>query len=466
MKYKRLVATLITTSFLSMNIMPAACLAATKNNKESKPAKVKKSKLIKSQVSEYRFDYVNTDWWKGFDDEYLNAYIIKAIENNHDLKIATLRVEQYRQMMKLQFANELPQISGGFSPTGIKMPGVTNTSGVWAFPINVSYELDLFLKNRDKTRSSKKEWDKSKFDERAAYIAISSAVGATYFNIIRADKLIELQQEIIKDRKEIFELMSARNEAGLTSTADVVRANKAYVAATADLTELEKSRTTLLNSLAVLTGESPANINELKRKPYEDSYLVKIPESIPSEVIDQRPDYLAAEKMVEKAGIDVRVAKKEFLPNINIFGLMAFGSSAFGNVFSWSNVFGVLSASAMMNLFTGGKKVANLRLKKNLYEQVLHDYYNTNLKAIQEVNDTLVSLKQDDKKYKTNLKVYKMEQKDFAYNTEKYKAGMISYLDLLQKKENLLSLNKQVVSDKIDCNVDYIGLYKATGTKL
>ncbi|MBS4760599.1 MAG: TolC family protein [Clostridium sp.] len=455
MKYKKFAAGLILTSILSMNFVHVPCFAAGKKNK-----------LIKTQVTEYRFDYVNTDWWKTFDDEYLTEYIIKAIENNYDLKIATLKVEQYHQMTKLQFANELPQISGGFSPTGIKLPGSTSTSGIWAFPLNVSYELDLFLKNRDKTRSVKKEWEKSKFDERASYIAISSAVGATYFNIIKADKLIELQKEIIKDRKQIYELMSERNKIGLTSTADLVKANKAFVSATADLADLEKTRTTLLNSLAVLIGESPANINDLKRKEYEESYLVKVPESIPSEIIDQRPDYLAAEKMVEKAGIDVRVAKKEFLPNINLFGLMAFGSSALGNAFTWGNVFGVLSASAMLNLFTGGRKIANLRLKKNAYEQILQNYYKTNITAIQEVNDALVALKQDDKKYKTNLNVYKMEQKDFKYSQAKYEEGLISYLDLIQRKENLLVLNKQVVQNQLDCNVDYIGLYKATGAKI
>ena len=463
MKYKRVAAAFILASMLTNIIMPAACTAKTKQDRQKEK---QNSKLIKSQVSEYRFDYVNTDWWKGFDDEYLNDYIIRAIENNHDLKIATLRVEQYHQMTKLQFASELPQVSGGFSPTGLKLPGSTSTSGIWAFPIMVNYELDLFLKNRDKTKSAKKEWEKSKFEERASYIAISSAVGSTYFNIIRADKLIELQKEIINDRKQIYELMSERNKVGLTSTADLVRANKAYIAATADLTDLEKSRTTLLNNLAVLIGESPANIGELKRKDYDESYLVKIPESIPSEIIDQRPDYLAAEKMVEKAGLDVRIAKKEFLPRLNLIGLMAFGASSFSNAFSWANVFGVLGGSAMLDLFTGGKKIANLKLKKNAYEQILHNYYNTNLKAIQEVNDSLVALKQDDKKYKTNLNVYKLEQKDYKFSENKYDAGLISYLDLLQRKENLLSLNKQVVSNKIDCNIDYIGLYKATGTKL
>lgn len=453
MKYKKLAASILLASIMTSNI------ATITQAKES-------NKVIKSQISEYRFDYVNTQWWNTFEDEFLNEYICKAIENNHDLKIATLRVEQYNQMTKMQFSNQLPQLTAGFAPAGIKMPGMTNTMGNWGFPVMVNYELDLFLKNRDKTLSTKKDVEKSKFEERASYIAVSSAVGATYFNIIRADKLIELQKEIIKDRKQIFKLMSDRNAVGLTSTADVVNANKAYVAAEADLTELEKSRDILLTNLAVLIGESPANISNLQRKEYEDAYFVKIPESIPSEIIDQRPDYLVAEKMVEKAGIDVRAAKKEFLPSINLIGLVAFGSSALGNAFNWANAFGALSAAAMMNLFTGGKKTANLKLKKNAYEQVLHNYYNTNLKAIQEVNDSLVTLKQDDKKYKTNLEVLRLEEKDFAYTQAKYNEGLISYLDLLQKKENLLSLNKLVVSNKLDCNVDYIGLYKATGTKL
>lgn len=456
MKFNKLIATSLIATIISTNILPTTVIAADK----------KETKLIKSQVSEYRFDYINTDWWKTFDDEYLNEYIIKAVENNYDLKVATLRVEQYRQLSKMQFANELPTVTAGFSPTGMKLPGSTSTSGMWAFPIIVSYEADIFLKNRNKTKSAQKEWEKSKIYERASYITVVSAVGSTYFNVIRADKLIDIQKEIIQSRKDIYELMSERNKVGLTSTADVVRANKAYIAATADLTDLEKSRAMLLNNLAVLIGESPANAHELKRKAYDDSYFVNVPESISSEIIDQRPDYLAAEKSVEKAGMDVKIAKKEFLPKINLFGLAAFGSSALNTAFNWSGLVGALSAGLMADLFTGGRKVTNLRLKKNEYEQILQNYYKTNLTAIQEVNDSLVALKQDDEKYKTNFNVYELEQKDFTYTTMKYEEGLISYLDLLQRKENLLSLNKLVVSNKIDCNVDYIGLYKATGAKL
>ena len=458
MKYKKALAALITLSITGLNMLPVPALAKSKKDKENK--------VIKSQVSQYQIDYINMPWWETFNDEYLNGYIDKAIRNNHDLKIATLRIEQYRQLEKMQMSSELPAVSGGFAPAGLKLPGQTNTSGMWAFPIMVHYEADIFLKNRDKTRSAKKDWEKAKIDERAAFITVASAVGTTYFNIIKADKLIELQKEIIKDRKEIYELMSERNKVGLTSTADVVRANKAYVAANADLLDLEKSRTTLLNALAVLIGESPANSAYLARASYNDEYLVKVPDSVSSEIIDQRPDFLAASIMVEKAGIDARAAKKEFLPRINLIGLISFSSSALNTAFNWSNVLGLLGASAMFDLFAGGKKVANLKLKKNQSQQALENYYKTNLTAIQEVNDSLVALKQDDQKYKTNLDVYNLEKEDFGYSTHKYDEGLISYLDLLQRRENLLSMNKLVVSNKLDCNVDYIGLYKATGAKI
>lgn len=453
MKYKKALALILTLCLTGSNLLS---LTAFAND----------NKVIKTQVSQNQIEYINQQWWNSFNDEYLNSYIAKAIQNNHDLKIATLKVEEYRQLQKMQFSSQLPQIGAGFAPTGLKIPNQSNTSGMWAFPITVSYEIDLFLKNRDKTRSAKKDWEKAKLQERAAYISVASAVGTTYFNIVKADKIIELQKKIISHREQIYNLMLERNKVGLTSTADLVNANKAYIAAQADLYDLEKARATMLNSLAVLIGESANNANSLARAEYNDDYTVIIPDTIQSEIIDQRPDYLSAEIAVEKAGIDVNIAKKELLPKINLIGIASFASSALNTAFNWQNMLGVLGASAMVDIFTGGRKISALKIRKNQYEQILQHYYKTNLTAIQEVNDSLVVLKLDDKKYHTNLEVFKLEQKDFGYTKDKYNEGLISYLDLLQKEENLLALNKLVVANKLDCNINYIGLYKAVGAKL
>lgn len=431
-------------------------------------------KVIQSSVSEYKFTNVNLDWWKNYNDELLEGYIVKAVNNNQDLKIATLKVEEARQNVKMQFSKELPTAAVGISPVLMKtpdglMPDVSGTQSIGSLgiPVMMSYEADLFLKNHDKTKSAKKSLEVSKFNEKAAYISIASAVGGTYFNIVKLDKLISIQEEIIKDRKQIYQLMKQRNQQGITSTADLVRADKACVMAQVDLSDLKKAREILLNSLAVLTGESPNNIDEFKRISYDElTYQKPIPKEISSEIITQRPDYMAAEKQVEKAGLDVKIAKKEFLPKIDILGLLFFSSMSTGSPMNWANSIALLGGQAMLPIFTGGAKFANLRLHKNKYEQIMQTYYKTNLVAIQEVNDSLSSLKLDDEKYQKNLKSYDMQKADYKYMQIRHNQGIMSYLDLLQQKESLLVIDKIVASSKTDCYIDQISLYKAVGGKL
>lgn len=425
---------------------------------------VKKSKKVSD---DYKYAYVNMDFWNGFNDENLSAYIDKAIKNNYDLKNATLAVEEYYQNTKIQFANELPQVGAGFAPSYVKMPGKSSWDWAFATPAIANYEVDIFLKNRDKTKSAKKLYEGSKYDERAAYIAIASSVGTAYLNIIRLDKLIELQKEIVDLRQEIYDLMLARNREGLSSTADTVIANKSLVQGQTDLIELQKQREFLLHQLAVLTGDSPENVSEFKRSAYEDiNFTGNIPSEISSDIIVQRPDYLKAEAMVEKAGIDVRVAKKEFLPTINLTGLALFNAADFGSAWSTKGMLGALAAGAMLPIFTGGRRIANLKLKKVQYDEILNQYLKTNLTAIQEVNDALVSVKKDTEKMEQTKKQAELEKTDFMYNRDRFNQGTISKLDLIQFKENLLTIDKLVAQQNIECMVDYISLYKAVGSKI
>ena len=97
---------------------------------------------------------------------------------------------------------------------------------------------------------------------------------------------------------------------------------------------------------------------------------------------------------------------------------------------------------------------------------MLQDYYKTNLTAIQEVNDALVSVKLDKEKMAETQKQAALERKDFSYNQKKFNQGTISRLDLIQVQENLLSIDKLVAQQNIECMVDYIGLYKSVGSKL
>lgn len=463
---KKSIITLLLASFILTEISPAA-LAIGGNKSEPKKVSISKSHKQRAKSDVFKYEYINYNWWNNFNDDILNGYIDKAIKNNYDLKMATIAVDEYYQAVKIQFANELPSANVGFGTGFSKMPYTTSSDWGFSTPAFASYELDLFLKNRDKTKASKKDYEASLQDERAAYISIASAVGTTYLNIVKLDKMIELQEEIVQDRKLIYDLMLARNKEGLTSTSDTVKANKSYIAGNTDLTEYKKQRTKLLNQLAVLIGENPNNSESLTRKNYDSlNYSGIIPTEIPSEVITTRPDYIKAEQMVEKAGINVRVAKKEFLPSINLMGIAFFLANDFGSIWTTKNALAMLGGGLNLPIFTGGRRIANLRLKKDEYERVLNNYYKTNLTAIQEVNDALISIKLDEQKLQDTKKQAELEKEDFGYSTNKYNQGTISKLDLVQVKENVLFTDKMVVNDKINCLVNYIGLYKATGSQL
>jgi len=339
-----------------------------------------------------------------------------------------------------------------------------HTNENFALPIIASYELDILGKNHNKTTSVKKLYEASILDERAAYISVAAAVGSTYLNIVRMDSMVDLQEDIVSLRKEIYEMMTVSNAEGIASASDLVQANKAYVAAVTELTEYKKQRTKLLHALAVLVGDSPNNIEEYKRTDYRNTdFAGIIPEYVPSEVIVQRPDYIKAEKLLEKAGIDVKIARKECLPSINLGGGVLFKSTQIGSLFTTSDMLWGMGGGVLSTLFAGGSILANLKSKKIAYERTLRNYEKTNLTSMQEVNDSLVTVNRDEEKLAKQKEIQSLEQKDFELSKLKYQEGVISKLELNQHQENLMSVNKLVYASKFDCFVDYISFYKSVG---
>lgn len=412
-------------------------------------------------------DYINFDWWKKQNDEHLEKYIVSAINNNLDIKTTALKVEQAGINVMATRSKLMPNVSIGASPALLKMPESTKSEGTFALPILAFWELDLFGKNWDKTKSAKKLLKGIEFETQASNISIVSLVASTYYNIVKLDKLIEIQKDLVSDREKIYNLMKVSNEEGIVSTADLIQAEKSYSLAQNDLIDYEKTRNSALNALAVLIGDSPNNIAEYKRISIDKLGIdFNIPNSVSSEIIVNRPDYKSLEYQLQAAGLDVRAAKKEFLPTINILGALAFIATSSASSMNWDNALSLLAGSVNLPIFSGFARVANLKLNKNKYEQLVQQYQKTNLIAIQEINDSLYNYKSDKEKLDNNIKALNIQKKDYEYSNSKYKEGVISKLDLLQQKEALLYMEKVMVSSKTDCYLDKISLYKTSGAKI
>ena len=423
----------------------------------------------------YKYYLINCEWWKNFNDEYLMNYIYRTIENNHILKAAGLKTEEANQSVKTQMANEFPSLSLFGNYARIKTPkadfnGVDfNSTGTdsFALPLVMSYEADIFLKNRDKTKAEKEKARSVMYEEKAEYLSVISDMAAVYFNIIKLDKLIETEKQIAKIRKNIYELTKAREKEGLASVYDVTDTDKQHTAAMISVNDLERQRAILLHRLAVYTGVPPSGAEELKRNRYENlAYNGEIPDVISSETVIYRPDIMKAEALLEKAKIDIRIARKDFLPSIPIIGIAGYTALDLSRLFNWESTLGLISAGFMQNIFCGGKKVSKLKTKKLQYEQMFENYKQTDLQAIQEINDALCMIKFDTKKDNENKRKYELEKKNFLLINERYKEGITSYLEMLQYKENLLSLERDNINSSIQKIADYISLYKSVGGKL
>lgn len=413
---------------------------------------------------------LNPEFFSRFNDECLVYYINQTLENNHSAKQATNSVEQYRQQVKYSLGKELPSFSVSANYLGVHVPKLDNfelKQNAFILPFIVNYEADFLLKNRDKTRSIKKAYEASKFEEKAVYIALLSDVATVYTNILQYDTLLGLAQEKIDIYINLLNSDTRKYKRGIINTTQLNNTKKNLETAKNEYENLKKQQEVLLMQLAVLSGISPDKNITLQRGNLETiEYKGTLPCEIPSDVIFSRPDVMSAEAQLEKAKIDIRVARKEFLPNFNITGIWIFNTIAPGSFFSWESSLAAILAGATQDIFMGGRKIANLKIQKAKYEELFEKYRQTDLEAVKEVNTALCFIKHDTEIDSSTIKKLNYEYQNLNSSKRKFNQGVISQPEYLNELSKFISLQNDAVNTKTQRLINYFTLYKAVGGKL
>ena len=413
---------------------------------------------------------LNMEFFERFNDDYLAEYVNLAIDNNHNAKQASKRVEQYRQQVKYSFSKELPSLRVNADYLGVKVPKLDNFSlskNAFVLPFLANYEADFLLKNRDKTKSSKKSYEISKSEEKAVYIALVTDVATVYANILSYDELIKLAEEQVEISTAVLKSDKQKYSRGVINSVQLNNSEKNLAASKNTLEKLQKEEDVLLMQLAVLTGKSSSEAKNLLRGDFADfEYKSAIPCEISSDVIFSRPDIMAAEKQLEKAKIDVRVARKEFFSTFNVTGIWAFNTIAPGTFFSWQSSLAAIIAGASQDIFTGGRKIVNLKIQKSKYEEIFEKYQQTDLDAVKEVNTALCFIKHDQEVDYNTLQKLNFETKNLDASKRKISQGTISNPEYLFELSNVVNLQQEAVKSKTQRLVNYFTLYKSVGGNL
>lgn len=425
-------------------------------------------------TTDYRTEYLNLGWWQKYNDPVLTDYITTAYKNNQDLKIASLNVKQSEQVVKMAFAGQLPQV--GFqgdvfrdlSSATVKMGAITvgdYSQSNFFLPLTMSYEVDIWGENYLKTKSVKKQLEMVKQNERASYISLTSAVAADYFNLIKFDKLIKDQEELVKLQTEIVRLEEIKYKNGLCPVTELMDEKQLLTQLREELNVYVDKRLIVARELGVLTGLREKDLSVMPRSDYSVASLLPLPQSINAEVIQYRPDYLKAEDYIEKIGIDAKVARRDFLPKFILYGQAGFSAYNLTNIFGNHTFKSLIGFMPSIDLFTGGAKMARLRWTKLELEKAQQIYEKTILNSVQEVNDALGGAITREMNYNESIKRYNLEKEKFALADKKYNIGAKSNLDLMKDSEKLLVADKDKVSSQVNYLISTVNIYKAVGGK-
>lgn len=421
--------------------------------------------------NQFTNQFPDRQWWESFQDRQLNAYIQAAIQNSPSIQIAVDQVEASRALARQALAQSLPSLNLNPStyrlglPSGLtqQLPLDSNTF-LYNLPLQLSYELDWFGKNRNVWQSAKKQADATEWQSKAVLNAVLGEVSAAYINLIRTDALIENQHRQVALLNQIAALEQSRLTAGLTDTQTALEAERNALEAQNGLKTLQAQQAVFSHQLAILTGSPPAVATALDRGSLEGLSLpTETPAGLPNELLTRRPDVLAEEALLQSARIDVQVARKAFLPTLNLGALVGTGSLQFSQLWKGSNVFNVQSLLLNQPVFRGGQLSSQLNYRKAKQKEALDRYRMAVLTALKEVEDSLSHLKASQAQLTTSTQQLALTQQRVALAESLQRQGLISKLDALRLESERARYQQTVWSQKADTAITIISLYKALG---
>ena len=224
---------------------------------------------------------------------------------------------------------------------------------------------------------------------------------------------------------------------------------------------MKEKQDVLENQLKVILGDR--NVTQINRTSYDKIKTVNLPADIKTEAIQNRPDLIKSEYYIKKMGIDVKVARREFLPKFVVFGQVGFNAYSLSKIFGSHSFLSNIGVMPSLDLFTGGKKMAMLRYKKLEYEKALEMYEKTVLTSIQEVNDAMMSAKTARANLQSSEERYKIENDKYALVEKRLAIGTSTDVEIMEAKEALIMSEKSEISNKINTIISAINIYKAVG---
>ncbi|MDN0081993.1 efflux transporter outer membrane subunit [Crenobacter sp. SG2305] len=386
-------------------------------------------------------------WWEVFNDPQLNALEEQLVISNQNIALAEAQYRQAQALLQGAQAGFYPDVTGSVSKTRASSGGGISSNNsskavtsINTLSLNASWEIDLWGKIRRSVESSKASLAASEADLEAARLSAQSQLAISYFQLYVADAEKAFLDDSVKAYQQFLDLTRNRLAAGVASPADMAQAET--LLKTAQVSALAKGvqRAQLEHAIAVLLGKAPADFSLAKVE--KTPVLPDIPAGVPSQLLERRPDIASAERRVAAANAQIGVAKAAYFPDLTLSATGGYASSSFANWLSLPNRFWSVGPQLAMTLFDGGLLKSKTDQAIAVYDQSVATYRQTVLAGFQEVEDNLVALRLLEDQARLQNEVVKAAQTSQKITENQYKAGTVSYLDVVTTQATTLAAQR------------------------
>jgi NodT family efflux transporter outer membrane factor (OMF) lipoprotein len=420
-------------------------------------------------------DWPSADWWTVYGDSQLNTLIAEGIADAPDLKIAQARLRQADATAQQSDADLWPTLTGkanvsetraslnqGFPPQFQSfLPHGWHDGG--QVTGNLSYDLDLFGKNRAAFAAATSEADAARIDVAAARLTLTSAIASAYANLVQLTADRGAAVDAVNVRKQSEDQLRQRLAQALENTGTVSEAQSRTYGAEADLDRIDGQIALARNQLAALVGKGPDRGQDIPLPANPAIKAFGVPANVSADLIGRRPDIVAARLRASAAASRIDVAHADFYPNINLTGYLGIQSLGLSTLLQPASEIGQIAPALSLPIFDHGRIEGAYRGARAEYDESVAKYDQTLTGALHEVADALANQRELSSELAHSRAALAASEDSYRVAQQRYGAGLSRYLDVLTSEDTLVVQRRAVADLQARAFTQDVALVRALG---
>lgn len=414
---------------------------------------------------------IDERWWESFGDPQLGRLIDEGMKSNPNLEAALARVHAADAAVDVQRAGELPQISADgqvfdqrFSGTYLIPPPYAGTTQ-WTPTLQSSldWDLDLFGRQRAIVAMARSDAEAVGLDETEARLIISTSIAQTYIGLARAQQLIQVTHGFVHTREEALALTRSKARYALASEFDERTAETLLAEAQQAELRATEQRDLSIHALAALVGRGADFYPTISAPTLVLDKSAQVPDSLPADLLGRRPDLLAGQARIDAAVSGEKVARTDFLPNVDLRALAGLASIGFGNFLSaGAGTYGG-GVAIHVPIFEGGRLRAQYRHASADLDLAVANYNDAVYRAIHESADALTRVRSNDSDVAQQERIVAGLRDTVRLDAVRTSTGLGSKLDAIDSGFRLLEAEQERVNLQAEGMTRRVQLIAALG---